>query len=119
MSINEILLEALERVHGAQLAGIVGTDGLGVEMTLAEGMPFEREEIEVELAALTSSAAITAGRLGGGAVRDIIVEADEVTFLASMITPGYYAVLGVMANGSLGRARFAVHQMVSRLQNEL
>ena len=65
-----------------------------------------------------SSAAYAADRLGAGKVRDIIIEADKLTYLASQIVPGYYAVLGVGPNGNLGRARFAVRQMVSRLQTE-
>lgn len=120
MSMTDILYEAVERVSGVQIAGVIGTDGLGVEMVLADDeQEYDRDVVELELAALASSASATASRLGSGLVRDIIVEADELTYLASLITPGYYAVLGVKSNGNLGRARFAVRQMVSRLQNEL
>ncbi len=120
MSLTDILYEAVERVSGAQLAGIIGTDGLGVEMVLADDeLPYDRDAAEIELATLAASASATAGRLGSGTVHDIIVEAEAVTYLASLITPGYYAVLGVKPNGNLGRARFAVRQMVNRLQTEL
>jgi predicted regulator of Ras-like GTPase activity (Roadblock/LC7/MglB family) len=120
MSLTDILNEAVERVSGAQLAGVIGTDGLGVEMVMADAdPPYDRDNAEIELATLASSATLAAGRLGSGVVHDIIVEADKLTYLASLITPGYYAILGVKPNGNLGRARFAVHQMVSRLQNEL
>jgi predicted regulator of Ras-like GTPase activity (Roadblock/LC7/MglB family) len=120
MSLTDILHEAVNHVHGAKLAGVIGADGLGVELVISddEALP-GHEETEIELAQLASSAALSASRLGVGNVRDIIVEAELLTYLASMITPGYYAVLGVQPNGSLGRARFAVRQMVSRLQNEL
>jgi predicted regulator of Ras-like GTPase activity (Roadblock/LC7/MglB family) len=120
MSMVDILQEAVERVHGAKLAGVVGTDGLGVEMVLADdaGLP-DRELVDVELGGLASLATQASGRLGGGSVHDLIVEAEQTTYLASLIIPGYYAVLGVRANGNLGRARFAVRQMVSRLKHEL
>ncbi len=50
---------------------------------------------------------------------DLTVETEDVTYLAGMITPGYYAVLGVTPDASLGRARFAVRQMVARIKQEL
>jgi len=120
MGLTDILQEAVDRVTGARMAGVIGADGLGVDLVLADesGLP-DRTETEIELASLASSAAYSADRLGAGKVRDIIIEADNLTYLASQITPGYYAVLGLKPNGNLGRARFAVRQMVSRLQDEL
>lgn len=120
MSMVEILQEAVDRVKGAKLAGVIGTDGLGVEMVVAEGNGLaQRDAIELELGSLAAVASQTTGRLGAGQVNDLIVEAEQTTYLASLIIPGYYAVLGVVSNGNLGRARFAVRQMVTRLQLEL
>lgn len=120
MSLTDILNEAVERVQGAKLAGVIGSDGLGVEMVLAsDDLPHDRDVAEIELASLAATAATTAQRLGVGNVHDIIIEADALTYVASLITPGYFAVLGVKSNGNLGRARFAVRQMVHRLQSEL
>lgn len=119
MSLTDILNEAVDRVKGARLAGVIGSDGLGVEMVLLDDLPHDREEAEIELAGLASTAAMAANRLGAGKVRDIIVEAEDLTYIASLITPGYFAVLGITSNGNLGRARFAVRQMVNRLQSEL
>lgn len=84
-----------------------------------DNLPHDRETAEIELAGLAATAAMTANRLGAGNVRDIIIEADDLTYIASLITSGYFAVLGISSNGNLGRARFAVRQMVQRLQSEL
>jgi predicted regulator of Ras-like GTPase activity (Roadblock/LC7/MglB family) len=120
MSMVDILHEAVNRVNGARFAGIVGTDGLGVELALADGSNgVSRDEIEVELGNLAAIAAQASGRVGGGQMRDLIVEGEQMTLLASMVIPGYYAVLGVQSDSYLGRARFAVRQMVNRLQHEL
>lgn len=117
---EDILYEAIDRVRGAEIAGVIGTDGLGVEMVVAEpDLPYPIEEVELELAGLTSFASITASRLDMGMLYDLTIEADELTYLISLIIPGYFAVLGVRTNGSLGRARFAVRQMVTRLKDEL
>ena len=120
MSITDILDEALDQVESALLVGIISTDGLGVEMLLAsDDLPFAEEDAEIELSGLTAAAANVAGRLGVGSVYDLMVETEDMTYLASQIIPGYYAVLGVFPDGNLGRARFAIRQMVGRLQTEL
>jgi len=120
MSMTDILNEAIDKVSGAQFAGVIGIDGLSVEMAFAGGgADFDLEIAEFELASIAANASAASDRIGSGQVRDIIVEAEELTYLAAAITPGYYAVLGVRSNGSLGRARFAVHQMVERMKTEL
>jgi predicted regulator of Ras-like GTPase activity (Roadblock/LC7/MglB family) len=120
MSLTDILNEAVNHVSGAQVAGVIGADGLGVELVMTDDTLLPSyEETEIELAAIAASASACAIRLGAGTVRDIVVEADDLTYVASLITPGYFAVLGVRSNGNLGRARFAVRQMVSRLQDEI
>lgn len=121
MSLIDILYDAVDSISGAQLAGLIGTDGLSIEMVLAEEelLPHDRAVAEAELSMLAAAASSSASRLGVGLVNDITLEADYLTYLISMVTPGYYAVLGVDANSNLGRARFAVRQIVSRLQEEL
>ena len=111
MDLDEILRDVLENLHGVQLAGIVGTDGLGVEMAVADGASVQRDAVEIELGELAAVASQAASRLNAGQMRDLILEAEGRTFLATSITPGYYAVLGVNTNGNLGRARFALRQM--------
>ena len=120
MSLNNILNEAIDKIAGAQFAGVVGTDGLSVEMVYAGGgADLDLEIADIELATVAANAAAASDRIGSGVVRDIMVESDDLTYLASMITRGYYAVLGVRSNGNLGRARFAVRQMVERMKDEL
>ncbi|NJP07370.1 MAG: hypothetical protein HC837_17975 [Chloroflexaceae bacterium] len=119
MSLTDILYDALDSVYGAQIAGVIGTDGLSVEMVITEDLPHEVEDAEFELSGLTAMAAASADRLGIGHVYDVILEAEELTYLASLISSGYYAVLGIRPESNLGRARFAVRQMVSQIQEEL
>ena len=52
-------------------------------------------------------------------VAERVIEAEAITYLATMISSGYFAVLAMPADGNLGRARFAVHQMVERVKEEL
>lgn len=120
MSLTAILHEAIVKVKGAQFAGVIGTDGLGVEMVYADdAIDLDLELAELELATLAANASAASDRIGSGLVRDMVVETDDLTYLAAMITPGYYAVLGLRTDGNLGRARFTVRQMVDRMKDEL
>jgi predicted regulator of Ras-like GTPase activity (Roadblock/LC7/MglB family) len=120
MSLTEILNEALDTVKGARFAGVVGTDGLSIEMVFEDSDDsIDVGLAELELAALASSATAASQRLGSGKVRDMVIEAEALTYLASMISAGYFAVLAMPTDGNLGRARFAVHQMVERMRKEL
>jgi predicted regulator of Ras-like GTPase activity (Roadblock/LC7/MglB family) len=119
-TLTDILYDALERENSALLAGVIGTDGLSVELVLLDGdVPHDRAEAEAELSTLVLSAAGAAQRLGVGALTDLVLETELITYLVSYITPGYYAVLGVQAGSSLGRARFTVRQIVDTVLAEL
>jgi predicted regulator of Ras-like GTPase activity (Roadblock/LC7/MglB family) len=123
MNVTTILNETITSVKGAQFAGIVGTDGLGVAMAYhpdAAELDLDIELAELELAELASRATAAAARIGAGFVRDLVIETDVLLMLAIQIMPGYYGVLGVLNEmANLGKARFALQAMVERLRTEL
>lgn len=117
---QDILYDAIDRLSSAQLAGVIGTDGISVDMVMLDGdLPHNREDVEIELSGLAAIAGATAGRLGVGLVNELIIDTDYLTYLIALITPGYYAVLGVVPDSSLGRARFELREIVSRILTEL
>jgi predicted regulator of Ras-like GTPase activity (Roadblock/LC7/MglB family) len=120
MSLDDILYEAIDSVRGARFAGIIGTDGLGVRMAYSDDTEdYDLELADLELSALASSAAAASDRIGTGALRDLIVESDALTYMASLLKPGYYAVLGMRSDANVERGRFAVYRMIDRMQQEL
>jgi predicted regulator of Ras-like GTPase activity (Roadblock/LC7/MglB family) len=120
MGLYDVLTDAVENVQGAKLAGIVGTDGLGVEMVLHDvDEYFDSNLAEIEIGGLAAAASAATERMQAGQMRDLIVEAEQLTYLATQIIPGYYAVLGLSPNGNLGRARFAMRQLVTKLQETM
>ncbi|MEI8166505.1 MAG: roadblock/LC7 domain-containing protein [Chloroflexales bacterium] len=120
MSLTHIIHEAIENVPGARFAGVVGTDGLSIEMAYADHSDaYELELADLELATLAANASAASNRIGSGHVRAITVETEDLTYLASLITPGYFAVLGLSADSNLGKARFTVTQMVERMKAEI
>ncbi len=120
MSVTDgILYDTLERLNGALLAGVIGADGLHVDMVVYDDdLPHESYDAEAELSALAVAASAAAERLNVAPLTTIILETSYMTYIIAAIVPGYYGVLGVQAN-SLGPARFALREMVERLLSEL
>lgn len=118
MSFANILHEALEQVRGAQFAGVVSADGLGVDVVTVD-TTCDPAVAELELGEVAAAINGATQRLSSGSVRDFLIEAERTTYVASQVLPGYYAVLGIDPETHLGRARFAAKQMAQRLQHEL
>lgn len=118
MSFADILNQALEQVRGAQFAGVVSADGLGVDVVTSD-TTCDPKVAELELGEVAAALNGAAQRLSSGAVRDFLIEAEHATYVASQVMPGYYAVIGIHPATHLGRARFAAKQMAERLQHEL
>lgn len=120
MGILDILGEAVGHVSGLMLAGVVGTDGIGVEMIMDnDALPHDYQVAELEIASLISHVSGSAHRLGVGMVYDLVLETEMITYILSVITPEYYAVVGVHPDSNITRARHAVWQIVKRCQTEL
>lgn len=118
MSFGDILNEALEHVRGAQLAGVISADGLGVDLVTTDGAA-DHDTLSLELGDVAAAISGAAQRLSSGQVRDFMLEAEKSTYVASQVIPGYYAVIAIDPQAHLGRARFAAKQIAQRLQAEL
>lgn len=121
MSLSAILYDALDSLPAARLAGVVGTDGLSVEMAYADDddEPYDLELAELELSLLAANANVASQRIGTGLLQELTIATEELTYLASLITPGYFAVLAVPSDGDLEEARAAMRELVDRVMDEL
>jgi len=120
MSIDDILYEAIDSVRGVKFAGLVGTDGIGIRIAFdGDDEGYDLELAEIELAQIAATASAASGRIGSGPLRDLMIEADDLTYLASLVQPGYYAILGIRSDANVDRGRFAVYHMIDRIRNEL
>lgn len=116
----DILYDTLDDTPGSLMAGIIGVDGLSVEMVAYEDdLPYDRYAVEAELSVVVANISQSVHQLSAKPVQDVIIQTEELTYLLSRIIPGYYAVLGVETNGGLGRSRYALHELVDRLLDEL
>lgn len=117
---TEILQDTLERVPGTLLVGIIGTDGIPVEMVSRnDDLPYGEDEANDELSRLTATLAEAVARLGSGRLYDVLLESDDMVYLIARIIPGYYAVLAVEPETNLGEARSAIHDLLEALLDEL
>ncbi len=120
MAMTAILYDTMDALGNAELAGVVGTDGLSVEIVLSANSPYEDVEmLEMEVAGLASMVNATTTRLGTGPTLDLLIESDYLIYLLSLVTPGYYAVLAIPPDGNIAHARSTIRHMVARFQQEL
>jgi predicted regulator of Ras-like GTPase activity (Roadblock/LC7/MglB family) len=118
MTFSDVLAEAAKNVEGIIAAGLVGLDGLAVETVLAEGVEgIDQEEVVVELAGLMSSVNRTLSVLKAGKARDLMLDAENMSYLISMIDSGYFLVYILAAGANLGRARFEIRRGAQRLSD--
>jgi predicted regulator of Ras-like GTPase activity (Roadblock/LC7/MglB family) len=118
--LNAILQETLATVPGALFAGMVGTDGLGIDMALGSGGDeLELDLAELELATIAAGVTAASDRIGSGRVHALVIEADNATYVAALVTPRYYAILGVPSTADIGVARAAAQVLVERIRSEL
>jgi predicted regulator of Ras-like GTPase activity (Roadblock/LC7/MglB family) len=120
VTLPTILHEAIDAIPGALFAGMVGVDGLGIQMVLGDGGDhLDLDLAELELATIAAGATAASDRIGSGRVGALLIEADSAIYVAALVTPGYYAVLGLPTSVDLGMARGAVHALVERIRAEL
>ena len=123
LSIREILNNTVESVEGAYAIGLIGTDGIPVEIIEAEADDRDdmeaNEQMAVELGGLMGALNRSASKLEGGKIKDFIITGAERTFIASMVDKEYFLVLILNSDGNLGRARFELKQAVNKVKREV
>lgn len=119
MTFNEILNDAANSVEGAMVVGLIGVDGIGVETVINNGYELDSEAVEVELAGLVGSVSRATQALAGGPVKDLFVEAENQSYVISLLDRNYFLVVMLGPDANLGRARFETKRVSQRLRDNL
>jgi predicted regulator of Ras-like GTPase activity (Roadblock/LC7/MglB family) len=128
MDLTELLAGAVEKIPGAVAISLLGVDGLAVEtVTGAKTLPQngstpaaqDPQAWGVELADLVLAARRAADAAHWGTLRTISLETEERAFLTRLVTPEYFLLLVVQADGNLGRARFELQRVGAALAESL
>jgi len=109
--VEQVLAEVMEQMPGAILAGLLGTDGVGVQVALGEDwQETDAQAVEVELAALGAAVQKAAAGLEANPSPDFFLGTAQANFLGVMVSPAYFLVLGLPPDGDLDRARAVLNQ---------
>ena len=109
--VEQVLASLLEQVPGAILAGLLGMDGIGVQVALGEDwQETDTQVVEVELGALGAAVQEAAARLQAGPSPEFFLGTAQANFLGMMVDPSYFLVLGLPPASDLEQARAALGQ---------
>lgn len=105
----ERLSRISDRIPGALAVSLVDGDGIAVESYASDGS-FDLEMLAAELVDQIRAISDDHGDLDVGAVRQLTVTTDRVTLMVSSVGSGYYLLLVLGPEGSLGRARYELRR---------
>lgn len=129
MDLTERLTEAVEQIPGAVAISLLGLDGVAVE-TINGAKPLvgtnrasrDGDELaawEVEVAELMLGSRRAAHSLNWGALKNMTLETQELTFMLRMVKSDYFLLLALENEANVGRARYELQRLATSLSAEL
>ncbi|HEX8819225.1 MAG TPA: hypothetical protein VF794_04825 [Archangium sp.] len=120
MSFRTHLESVVNQVDGALACSVMGFDGISVETHQKE----EAGELElngawVEYANLLSQLKQAAETLKTGEVHEVSINSENVLTLMRLISPEYFLVLALRADGNYGKGRYVLRVIAPRIRAEL
>jgi predicted regulator of Ras-like GTPase activity (Roadblock/LC7/MglB family) len=106
---RETLQKMIDRLDGpGGAAGILmGFDGIAVD-TYARPGSADVQVISMELTHIIGEIRRAAHGAQLGGLRELQVKTDKLTVLIHVVTDNYFLVLGIPADGNLGKARYVL-----------
>jgi predicted regulator of Ras-like GTPase activity (Roadblock/LC7/MglB family) len=130
MDLTERLTEAVEQIPGAVAISLLGLDGVAVE-TIHGSKPLvgtnrasrdgdsAMEAWEVEVADLMQGSRRAARGLNWGALKQMTLETQELTFMLRMVKSEYFLLLAVENEANAARARYELQRLATSLGEDL
>jgi len=120
MSFRTHLESVVNQVDGALACSVMGFDGISVDTFQRE----EASELElggawVEYANLLSQLRQAAETLKTGTVTEVSVNSEHVLTLMRLISPEYFLVLALRADGNYGKGRYILRVTAPQIRAEL
>ena len=113
---NEALRQIRDRVEGALAVSLIGLDGIAVASVNGGGIPLEA--FGAEFGGFVKQIRPNTELDTGDVLQFSLVTEKYITFL-SAVTPEYYILLVLRADGNYGRARFELAKAKELLREEL
>jgi len=106
------------RIEGAVALSLVDRDGIPVE-SVALAPDVDLETVAAELVTQVRAIASQQQELFVGAVRQVTIAGDRTSFVVSTVGDGYYLLLLLRPEASLGRARFELKRATLLFEDDL
>ncbi|MDC0709773.1 hypothetical protein POL68_14975 [Stigmatella sp. ncwal1] len=120
MSFRAHLESVVNQVDGALACSVMGFDGISVETYQKD----DAAELElggawVEYANLLTQLKNAAEVLKTGVVTELSVNSDKVLTLIRMVSPEYFLILALRAEGNYGKGRYVLRVTAPKVRAEL
>ena len=120
MSFRTHLESVVNQVDGALACSVMGFDGISVDTHQKEDVAeLELNGAWVEYANLLSQLRQAAETLKTGEVQEVSVNSERVLTLMRLITPEYFLVLALRADGNYGKGRYVLRVIAPKIRAEL
>jgi predicted regulator of Ras-like GTPase activity (Roadblock/LC7/MglB family) len=120
MSFRAHLESVVNQVDGALACSVMGFDGISVEtFQKDEAGELELNGAWVEYANLLTQLKNAAETLRTGAVTELSVNSDRVLTIIRMVSPEYFLVLALKAEGNYGKGRYVLRVTAPKVRAEL
>jgi predicted regulator of Ras-like GTPase activity (Roadblock/LC7/MglB family) len=120
MSFRAHLESVVNQVDGALACSVMGFDGISVETYQKDdAAELELNGAWVEYANLLTQLKNAAEVLKTGNVTELSVNSDKVLTLIRMVSPEYFLVLALRAEGNYGKGRYVLRVTAPKVRAEL
>jgi len=120
MSFRAHLESVVNQVDGALACSVMGFDGISVEtFQKDEAGELELNGAWVEYANLLTQLKNAADVLRTGAVTELSVNSDKVMTIIRLVSPEYFLVLALKAEGNYGKGRYVLRVTAPKVKAEL
>jgi len=120
MSFLTHLESVVNQVDGALACSIMGFDGIAVETHQKdEAGELDLTTTWIEYANLLTQLKSAAELLKTGTVSEVSINSDKVLTLMRLVTPEYFLVVTLKAEGNYGKARYVLRITAPKVKAEL
>jgi predicted regulator of Ras-like GTPase activity (Roadblock/LC7/MglB family) len=120
MSFLTHLESVVNQVEGALACSVMGFDGISVETyQKPDAGDLELSTAWVEYANVLGQLKTAAEVLKTGAVSEVSVNTERVLTLMRMVSPDYFLVLAMRADGNYGKGRYVLRVTAPKVRAEL
>jgi predicted regulator of Ras-like GTPase activity (Roadblock/LC7/MglB family) len=120
MSFRTHLESVVNQVDGSLACSVMGFDGIAVDTHQSEeALELELNGAWIEYANLLSQLRQAAEVLKTGDVQEVSINSERVLTLMRLVSPEYFLVLALRADGNYGKGRYILRLTAPRIRAEL